>query len=215
VYALGSAGARLLIERGHRALADVDWTWKNRSVGRLYIEHSLLTADLLVGVRAAVRHDPTLRLIDREDLLTRSKLPLRVQVEGEELTVTPDWMFGLAQAPPRRDKFFLLESDRATMPVFRSDPRQTSIVRKLRAYLAGGGPESVFGQQLGIDNFRVLFLTTTAARVATMTAALRALTDGSGSRQFLFARRQDLTVAGNVLDTCWISGRGEPTRLLA
>ena len=29
--------------------AQVDWTWKNRSVGRQFIEHTLLTADVMVA----------------------------------------------------------------------------------------------------------------------------------------------------------------------
>lgn len=208
VYALGNRAARVLAERHGNEPAKVDWTWKNRSVGREFISHTLMTSDVRVGLMCARDQRVQLRAI----AMSR---PLTIHIPGltHELTVVPDYAFELKFSAHARSKYFLLESDRATMPVARSDVRQTSMRRKFLAYLAGGGRENVFGRHLGIDNFRVLVVTTSQDRIDTMIQALRDLTAGSGSRQFLFAEHAALCAAHDLLTFTWLSGKGEPTSL--
>ena len=121
-------------------------------------------------------------------------------------------MFGLENSAVQ--KFFFVEADRGTMPVVRTNLDRTSMARKFRAYLAGGGSGNAFGQQLGIGNFRVLVVTTSTDRKTHMMQALRDLTRGAGSRQFLFATHDELCAAHNLLTLEWTSGKGETTRLL-
>jgi hypothetical protein len=80
--------------------------------------------------------------------------------------------------------YFFLEADRGTMPVTRHTLSQTSFFRKLLAYEATW-TNKVHQRYLGIPRFRVLTVTTIAARVNTLLAACSELKRGHGL--FLFA----------------------------
>ena len=227
VYALGNRGALILAEHDGMDRAQVDWTWKNRSVGRLFIEHTLLTADMMVAAERATRVHPDILLIDARQMLAAApasthaaenplKLKTRSSVNGQliEVAVIPDAVFGLDFIVGRKRKYFFLEADRATMPIVRTDLRQTSFARKLLAYLAGGGKSNAFGQHFGVGNFRVLTVTTSPERTATMIAALKELTHAAGSSQFLFVDRATLLANADLLAVEWISGKGNIARLI-
>jgi hypothetical protein len=226
VHALGNRGALVLAERDGMNRAQVDWTWKNRSVGRLFIEHTLLTADVMVAAERATHALPDVRLMEAQQILaaapetTRNaanplKLKTRAHHEGNviDLAVVPDRVFGLDFTSERKRKYFFLEADRATMPIMRTGLDQTSYVRKLVAYLAGGGKANAFGAHFGIGNFRVLTVTTSRERTATMIDALEQLTRGTGSSQFLFVDRPTLLASTNLLSLEWTSGKGEMVTL--
>ena len=221
VYALGSRGAEFLSDDG---TTSIDWTDKNRTVGRLFLDHTLLIADVMVAAVCAVRARPDVALMDAAQILDNLpeprlnplKLAARATVDGKmrDLAVIPDALFGLDFTAIRKRKYFLVEADTATMPVVRSGLDQTSYARKLLTYLAGGGQANVFGQQLGIGNFRVLTVTTSAERIATMIDALETLTNGAGSAQFLFTDRSTLLATHDLLSLDWISGKSERVRLV-
>ncbi|NJO35185.1 MAG: hypothetical protein HC869_20825 [Rhodospirillales bacterium] len=200
----------------------MDWTWKNRSVGRLYIKHTLLTADVMVSAQRLPESRPDIRLIDASTMLATApdktrrasnpfKLTARVNHAGKavDLSVIPDAVFGLDFTAERKRKYFFLEADRATMPIARRDLNQTSYVRKLLAYLAGGGKANAFGAHFGVGNFRVLTVTTSAERMASMIAALKEVTGGIGSSQFLFVDQLALSACANLLSLAWTTGKGE------
>lgn len=222
VYALGNAGALVLAERDGMDPTQVDWTWKNRSVGRLYINHTLLTADVMVTAEQVQRQRADIRLVDASMMLaaapekTRAasnpfKLTARTSHAGKavDLSVIPDALFGLDFTIERKRKYFFLEADRATMPIARADLNQTSYLRKLLAYLAGGGKPNAFGVHFGIGNFRVLTVTTSAERMAGMIAALKDVTGGTGSSQFLFVDQLAFSACANLLSLAWTTGKGE------
>ena len=222
VYALGNVGALVLAERDGMDPSQVDWTWKNRSVGRLYINHTLLTADLMVTAQQVPRQRAEIRLIDAGTMLAAApektrlasnpfKLTARLNHAGKavDLSVIPDAVFGLDFTAERKRKYFFVEADRATMPITRSDLNQTSFQRKLLAYLTGGGKANAFGAHFGIGNFRVLTVTTSAERMAGMMTALKDLTGGTGSSQFLFVDRLALSACRNLLSLAWTTGKGE------
>ena len=222
VYALGNCGAHVLAERTEFKSPRVDWTWKNRSIGRLFLEHTLMTADVMVGLACHVRQRTGITLIEPQQIaataLNQKRTPFsftaRPQGFSMELTVVPDCVFGLDIDGQRSAKYFFLEADRATMPVVRSDLNQTSMMRKFLAYVAGGGSQNAFGKQLGINNFRVLVVTTSTQRMTTMIEALKMATGGVGSRQFLFADHEAVRRAENLLDLEWLTGKGEHVRLI-
>ena len=226
VYALGNRGAQVLAEHDAVDRASVDWTWKNRSAKRTFIEHTLMTADVMVAAECAPAARPGVELITAETIVARApettratrnpfRLTARVQVAGQlvDLAVVPDAVFGLDFTVDRKRKYFFLEADRATMPIRRASLEQTSIHRKFLAYLAGGGSSNAFGTQLGIGNFRVLVVTTSTERRDSMIATLRQATGSAGSRQFLFSDRDGLREAGDLLDHAWVSGKGDIVRL--
>jgi hypothetical protein len=201
VYALGNKGAALLTERYGTATANVDWTDKNRTAGRVFIEHTLMIADFMVALECAVRRRSDLELIHPVAILAGSpsqtrraqnpwKLSATINHPGGsayEIGIIPDKVFGLDFTQARKRSYFFLEADRATMPVARSNPKQTSFNQKIFAYLAGGGSRNTHGTHFGVGNFRVLTITTSPQRMETMVAAQKTATKGDGSRQLLFA----------------------------
>jgi hypothetical protein len=227
VYALANRGALVLAENDGMDRAQIDWTWKNRSAGRLFVDHTLLAADVVIGAEQATRIRHDVRLIEPQEMLaaaplsTRNatnpfKLKTRVIRDGNriDLVVIPDRVFGLDFTVERKCKYFFLEADRATMPIIRSDLDQTSYFRKLIAYVAGGGKTNTFGKHLGVDNFRVLTVTTSSERTASMLDALRTATNGKGSQQFLFIDRATLRASFDLFSVEWITGKGNRVRLV-
>ena len=226
VYALGNRGALLLAEHDGMDRAQIDWTWKNRSVGRQFIDHTLMVADVMVAAACASRFHPDVKLMEAKHILAAApdatrhagnpfKLKTRTSYGGSlvDVSVIPDAVFGLDFTVERRRKYFLLEADRATMPIVRPDLNQTSFTRKLVAYLAGGGKSNAFGAHFGIGNFRVLTVTTSAERMATMIDALKELTGGAGSQQFLFVDRTALRDCSDLLSLVWTTGKGDRVSL--
>ena len=225
VYALGNRGADALAEHDHLGRAHVDWTWKNREVGRLFIEHSLLIADVMVAVHVSLQQRPDIKLIEPEEIIANAPaatramrnpfyFKARVRHDGayHDLAVIPDRVFGLDYTTERKRSYFFLEADRGTMPVVRSTLTQTSIYRKLLTYVAGGAPDNAFGRQLGIGNFRSLFITSGEQRVACMIDALKLATGGAGSRQLMFSSEDALADEGGAIGCEWMTGRGERVR---
>ena len=67
-------------------------------------------------------------------------------------------------------------------------------------------------EQFGIEQLRVLTVTTSEKRIDTMLDALRDVTNGKGSELFLFID-EDRLHSGNPLEVEWITGKGNRARL--
>jgi hypothetical protein len=227
VYAMGNRGAALLAEIDGKQHAKVDWTDKNRTAGRLFIQHTLLTADLAVAFEIACHQRADVQLIASDEILAAAPeatrkaqnpwaLPGKIIHAGTtlEVRVIPDHVFGLDFTQARKRSYFFVEADRATMPVMRSHPRQTSFHQKILAYLAGAGSGNAHGKRFGIGNFRVLTVTTSRERMGTMIDAVKLATRGNGSNQFLFTDRASVLACPDVLMLEWTSGKGERVRLI-
>jgi hypothetical protein len=225
VYALGNRGADILAQLDGERRAKVDWTAKNRETGRLYIEHTLLIADVMIALFYAVAGRDDVQLIDGNELVStfppttqRARnpflMPVRVVHRGEaaDVGLVPDRIFALEFPQTKERSYFFLEADRATMPVTRKTLEQTSILRKLLGYQQAW-KQGVPSARFGFQNVRTLFVTSSAERAQTMFAANRDATQGLGSRLFLFADAASLT-AGDILANPILNGRGETVRLL-
>jgi hypothetical protein len=226
VYALADSGARLLIARDGVEFANVEWSRKNRNAGRPFIEHQLEIMDFYVSAVCAARARPGTQLIRPGELVatfpdrriaSRSPFKMRATLSHRgmkyEVGVIPDFAFGLAfQGGARRN--FLVEIDRGTMPVKRSDPfRQTSFEEKMRAYLtayAGRQHEAQFGWK----TFRILTVTTDDRRLRSIMDALRALRvpHSPGALLFLCTPREQLR-ASDPLAIEWRDGNDRATSL--
>jgi hypothetical protein len=96
------------------------------------------------------------------------------------------------------------------MPVKRQTLSQTSFNRKLLAYEATWA-QDIHRRHLGINRFRVLTVTTSAARVKSLVEACSELERGHGL--FLFTDKSVLS--GDLFAHLWQSGRqGETGGLL-
>ena len=230
VYGLGNQGADYLALYGGVSRGKIDWTAKNQSAKQLFIEHTLLVSDVLVGLELACRASGRVRLIPPEEILAgapeatqKSQKPFQWTVtcdyqheRGVALGVIPDAVFGLQylDKPEGRNRaFFFLEADRSTMPVVRPSARQTSFLRKLTAYYATD-KQGLLADLFNIRRFRVLTVTSNAERVNHLVQVTRSLNGGVGLKMFLYTDEPTLHSAPDLLQLDWRNGQdGELIRL--
>ena len=207
VYGLGNKGGALL-RREFGIVVDSDaWSEKNHAIGRVYLEHTLLVADVMVSLELACRKRDDVRLLYEDQLgLSQQLFQWRVKMQnGIKLGVIPDRVFVLEYTDHSGEvqrAYFFLEADRGTMPVVRKNLSQTSFRRKLLAYEATW-TNKVHQRHLGIPRFRVVTVTTIAARVASLIAACSQLKRGHGL--FLFADQSILEK--DLFSPVWQSGK--------
>jgi hypothetical protein len=223
VYGLGNKGADFLKRERGAAIHPLRWGEKNRSVGRIFLEHALMVSEVMVAIELACRAADHVRLVTHEELFPfdeankkhhsfRWSVNLSSRVK---LGVIPDRIFALDfedQAGSQSRAFFFLEADRGTMPVTRKTLSQTSFYRKLLAYEATWS-QSIHRTHFGFHRFRVLTVTMSAKRVISLVNACSQLERGHGL--FLFADRTVLEKPGEILTKVWQTGRqGEVVSLL-
>ena len=141
--------------------------------------------------------------------------PLRLVVPGLDnkigvSSVVADGLFGLV-FPDGTASYFLLEVDRGSMPVVRTQFDRTSYNRKLKVYWEAW-KQNRHVEHFGIKQIRVLTITDSRKRVETMLDAVNELTGGKGSNFFLFADKAAFADR-SPLDVQWTSGKGNLIRL--
>jgi hypothetical protein len=223
VYGIGNKGAVLLKCELGLGLHPSRWSEKNRSVGRIYLDHALLVSDVMVAIELACRERDYVRLLCADELSlpnqpTGQPQPFRwaVNISGEvRLGVVPDRVFALEymNGVGSRDRaFFFLEADRGTMPVQRRNLSQTSFYRKLIAYEATWS-QAIHRTRFGFHRFRVLTVTTSAERLGSLVETCSHLKSGHGL--FLFGDWTAVKGPGDIFSPMWKSGRqGESSGLL-
>ncbi len=217
-YGLGNKGAGLLKRELGLPFHRLDWPTKNR-VERLLLEHALMVSDFMVRLELACRSRKDVRLLDVEELESgggKRRQPFQWKVDigrGQRCGVIPDRVFGLEfpEKPAGQNRiWYFLEADRGTMPVTRSRLDQSSYHRKLLAYQATWTQN--LHRQLGISRFRVLTVTTSADRLASMQEACRSMPRGQGL--FLFTDSASLNAHPNVLTLPFQTGHSGATTAL-
>lgn len=219
VYALADRGARLLIERDGIAFANVEWSRKNRSAGRPFIEHQLAVMDFYVSLQSAAERRDDVRLIHADEMLAafpdqslteRNAFALRVRIKhrgrAHEIGVVPDLVFGLRLRDGSR-RNFMVEIDRGTMPVTRRDITKTSIARKIQAYLAAYSTKQ-HERQFGWRGFRVLFVTSDQHRLRSMQKTAQHLIGNAKSSTALFLFTIGTESCDAALDGPWTEHLG-------
>lgn len=124
-------------------------------------------------------------------------------------------LFGLSFADNTASYFFL-EIDRGTIPLRRTEPYGTAAWRKnieykLRTYYVGWRANRHV-EQFGVKQARVLWVTSSQARLENMIEVQRAVTGGRGSALFLFSTRSCWST--EFLSGNWIDGKNELVRLV-
>ena len=200
-YGLGNKSGSLL------QLNPASWGEKNRAIGRMYLAHALWVSDVMVSLELACRQHG-IRLSHEDELNLPVEAPLRWRVklrDGTRLGVIPDRVFALEyqdQNGATQRVYYFLEADRGTMPVVREKLSQTSFYRKLLAYESTWA-NKVHQRHLGIPRFRVLTVTTSAARVKSLLDACSRLHRGHGL--FLFGDASVLKQ--DLLSAVWQCGK--------
>jgi DNA-binding Lrp family transcriptional regulator len=220
VYGLGSKGASLLKHEPGANLRYFQAGGKNDPPHRFFFEHALLVSDIMVALELACGKVEGIRLLAGDELPlpggVRLKLKWKVKLNNRVLLgIIPDRVFALVsgkESPDINPTFFFLEADRGTMPVVRKNLAQTSFYRKLLAYETTWA-RGLHRSQFGFHRFRVLTVTTSAARVESLVQACSQLKSGHGL--FLFCDQATLQKHGNILTVPWKIGRqGETTSIL-
>jgi hypothetical protein len=219
-YGLGRKGAALL--KRQLSLPYPRLTQgQHGPVGRLFLTHALLVSDVMVALELACRRQHSMRLLMPDEVELPRNAGRRYDQfkwtvnlgNGSRIGVVPDRAFALESAAGSGARcWFFLEADRGTMPVTRANLNQTSFCRKLLAYQATW-TQGVHRTRFGCDRFRVLTVTTNAARISSMLRAARSLARGHGL--FLFTDAATLRSAPNFFALRWRTCRpGETARLL-
>ena len=198
IYALADRGVRLLTEHDSANFSTLELSRKNREVGRPFIEHQIEVMDFYVSLQLAVRNHPDLSFLHADDLMAQGPPHLsvknvpfsfRVQLskdgDTQDVGVVPDLVFGLRFSDGSR-RCFLVEVDRGTMPVVRSDIRQTSFARKMEGYLAAFRAK-LHEREFGWKSFRVLTVTTDDLRLRSMLERRRT-NHGHGANLFFLRK---------------------------
>jgi hypothetical protein len=195
---------------------------KERGAGWRFVEHTVSISEFMVRLELAARGRDDLRVLERgeilddapksnRDRLVRVEASIRLAGALRKNAVVPDALFGL-RFNDEEESYFMLEIDRGEMPVERyRNAQRTYFAKKMLTYYEAYRQRRHL-HDLGIENFRVLTVTTSRERVERMLAALDGITNGRGSNVFLFTDRTMLA-ASNPLDLNWMSGKREVVRL--
>jgi hypothetical protein len=225
IYGLTRPGAWLLRKNGYdvprRLLYETD---KQHGAKWRFIEHRVEITEFMVRLELACRDRSDVALIGRTSIVDnapktkrdrRVRLVTKVRIDGTNqlLSVDPDELFGLRIAGAKQESYFMFECDRGEMPVHRrKNKEQTYYAKKMLTYYEANRVGE-HGRELGIPNFRVLTVTTTAERVEQMIEAQKEMTDGRGSNMFLFTDQTCLSKS-SPLDVLWTTGKGRQVRIL-
>jgi hypothetical protein len=206
-------------------VANVELSRRNREAGRPFIEHQLEIVDFQIALERSVRDRRDIRLMHSDELISafpeqtrrkRNPLAMRVGVmhngKTQEIGLIPDLIFGI-RFPDGSRRCFMVEIDRGTMPIMRASIAQTSLVRKMQAYLAAHAAQQ-HESQFGWKAFRALTVTTDRNRARSIKEALRELNvpQSLGPSLFMFAIRDELR-ASDPIAYGWEDGVGRQAKL--
>jgi len=227
IYALGNHGAQLLSELDGVEAPKSNWTQKNRSVKRPHIQHTLRIADVTDAVHRLPHNVQDASIISADAILQNAPLSTqrdqkpwqwhaRVRTKDGSLRsaiAVPDFIFGIDLITARKRFYYFVECDRGTMPVQRSNDKQTSVARKFDAYLAGFHA-ALHRSRYGIGNIRFLICTTSAARIETMRTVLYETAGATDTSMFLFTENKHILTASHILSVPWIDSAGNSAALI-
>lgn len=228
VYGLGKKGAAVLFERGMAIDAKLDWTMKNRRATAAFLAHTLETAEAMLAFQREIDARDGVCLVDQHALLpylppqsTQLRDPFRlrvvVAVPGKHapvpIAVVPDRLFSFTYDGGTRHNF-ALELDRGTMDVAAKRlVGKSSYRRKVIGYYHAWR-EKKHTSAWGFQSFRVLTITPSEKRIATMRKVQLEITKGAADGLFLYATPAAIARAGATA-AIWTTGSGEAVRLLS
>jgi len=125
------------------------------------------------------------------DSLKPFHIPVTVTMDGATISthVIADGVpFGIGRSGSGQDTYFFcpgVEADCATEPIDASDFQRSSLFKKFILYLAIEA-QGIYRPHFGFPNLYVPFVTTNAARCASMMKLLGRITGGTGSKTIVF-----------------------------
>lgn len=198
VYELDALGAQELRQRG---LLSDEGAGSRMAIGNFH--HALMICDVLASIDVGCRGSgvwpvsgdggvcvPSLRFVPQHEILAKApcralEKPLCIPVNDKLKSITPDAIFGLEYDGGNR-RYFALEVDRGSEPLYRAKRTQSSLVRKFEQYrvlLASDGVRTHLGFSAPLFP---LFVTMSAERLRKLRALLTQLTESKGNSRILF-----------------------------
>jgi hypothetical protein len=190
IYELDQRGVRALQEHGLSL---------QRPRPPASFAHELMCCQIMASIELGARQSGV-RLITWRDILNSRNLPeatrclakpfhIPIRFEGADAHAVADAQpFGIERSIGGQRSYYFcpgVEADCGTEPIDASDFARSSIYRKFALYLAIEA-QGIHRAHFGFPNFYLPFITTNAARLASMMAALERITEGRGSKVFLF-----------------------------
>ena len=235
VYELTEAGEQVLREHG-LANEESPLLHRGRGLGVLF-QHELMISDILSSLEIGLTGRPELSFISWQEILKRAPkatqdakepfdIPTSVSyafhggTQTSNKALSPDALFGISH-PDRAPRFYALEADRDSEPVYRSNLEQTSWLRKLLQYLEVMHSQSLsyqgraarmprYQEHFHIANLTLLVVTTNEAHMRAIMELLMELTHGKGHQHILFRTMPSLASLETappptpfILDTEW------------
>jgi hypothetical protein len=220
IYELDARGSRILLERGVSFLP--------KSNHRNFA-HELMVCRIMASVELGIRANRSSRLINWEEILaskstpagTRdssapASIPVTFSLHNQSCSVllTADHRpFGIEQSENGKRSYLFfpgIEADCGTEPIDASDFDRSSINKKFIAYRAIVA-QDIHRTHFGFPNFLVPFITTNKSRMESMMKLLERITDGRGSKMFLFTTfpafnsfEQPPPAGGHMLTCRWL-----------
>jgi hypothetical protein len=195
IYELDERGSRVLRERGLSYLP--------RSYHRNFA-HELMVTQIMASIELGTRENPHIRHISWAEILasantpkvtrdspTPASIPVTFSIRDERhaVNLTADAQpFGLERViDGNRSYLFFpgIEADCGTEPLDANDYERSSIAKKFAAYTAVA-EQRLYRSHFGFPNFLVPIIAATRTRMHSMMRLLEKLTDGRGSKMFLF-----------------------------
>ena len=194
LYRLGKDAEDLLQWRG--IIPAEDWVRATRIGGNsaapsriLRLAHDHMASQIALDIEIGARESKSMRFRNHIDIVKdapertqRFPNPLRVLVPtipGAPKWIEPDALFGID------NRFFAIEADTG------SESIEAVIKPKIRAYREIVASRTI-DSHFGIDNLRVLFVTTNEKRMRNMMNAVESIARNGRSTMFGFAFRPDL-----------------------
>lgn len=186
VYGLGSRGAGLMRRELDMSFSRMTWSGSRSPVGRLFLEHTLMVAELLISVAERCREaGEGVEFIREPDLLGQRPrshaVKWKAKLERRTVGLVPDAVFGLRVNSGGTSSLLVcfLEADRGTMPVQRRSLHLSSIAKKFAAYAALWKTRK-FADDFQTRRFAVLTFTTSAERAENIRKAATQIPEGRG-----------------------------------
>jgi hypothetical protein len=186
VYGLASRGAGRLRRDANMPFDRMDWTTRNKRVGRLFMEHTLMVSDFMAALEFNAKGhgyfkftspDEVAQLTGQSD--RRDPFRWTVDLPGRKrAVVVPDKVFAVdtpnVSEPGDTRTFYFFEADTGSMPVLRTNLSRSCIERKLKAYEATHA-SGIARARLKMSRFRVLILCKNKERTENICRAIKSL----------------------------------------
>jgi hypothetical protein len=223
VFALAKAGAAIIAGYDGISPDPRQLKTKNSRATTDLVAHTLAIADTMLAFERHAR-ERGLPLIDHPELIRHFPAETRAAINPQALTLTqvvrndvprsvvPDRIFSLMDSDSTRTNF-TLEQDTGHMPVRRKKLTGTSSVAKKFFVYWNGFRTEEHTRRWGFQRFRVLFVTNTEARIATMIDRALEIT-GKPTGLFLFTTTERLAQEGPFAPI-WSTLAGDRVPLLS